>query len=144
MTERHRVGIVAAIASSLLIILGLEILRRLMKPPYDKKVAFEEEEKEKKTQAKATAPKKEAKKKVTMYGASWCGYTRKEKAAIEASGLADSFTVVDCDHTPDYAGCDSVKSFPNFYNCSPGDEGCVPCHRGYSENVADILKKCSA
>jgi hypothetical protein len=82
--------------------------------------------------------------KIKMFGTSWCSFTKMEEAALAASGHEDRFTVIKCDETPEYEGCRNIESFPTFYNCTPGDDGCTPCFTGFSENVAGIVDACSA
>lgn len=81
--------------------------------------------------------------KLTVVGADWCGWTKRQMETISTSAHAPAFEYVDCSKDPDNKYCKDVTGYPVIKNSS-GDV----CHRGFmdanSPDFAEMMKKCKA
>lgn len=84
-------------------------------------------------------PKQDAAKgaKITVAGASWCGFTNKMVQAIDASDSRELFEVVDCakQENKETAVCKASKGFPTM---SVNGQVCAVGFQG----VEDVVSKC--
>jgi|TARA_B100000427_G_scaffold105491_1_gene87471 hypothetical protein len=72
----------------------------------------------KKTETQINTPAPEggvSKKEWTVYGTSWCGWTKKQLAYLEKKGIPHKF--IDCEK----GNCDGIEAFP-VMKSSDGEE----------------------
>ena len=89
-------------------------------------------------------PEVEPKKKTcTLYGASWCGYTRKQQESLKNDGLLDEMAknninikILDCASSTQT--CPKLSGYPTWQNAK-GD--LMP---GYTTNKDKLTQFCSA